>query len=148
NTSSNLGGIMASREAGPYADAMVSGSPDEHAALVALLQARPDGLSWPQITAELLEVGSAVEVWERHAPATLMDLPGEVTPASAAEDVQAWTTQGFRLISVLDEEYPAGLRGIHQAPPLIFTLGTVLVDDPGVSVVGSRGASAHGTAMA
>jgi hypothetical protein len=52
---------------------MVSGSLDEHAALVAQLQARPDGLSWPQITAELLEVGSAVEVWERHVPATLMD---------------------------------------------------------------------------
>jgi DNA processing protein len=127
---------------------MVSGSVDEHAALVALLQARPDGLSWPQITGELLEVGSAVEVWERHVPPTLVDLPDDVTPGSAVKDVQEWTTQGYRLISILDEDYPAGLRGIHQAPPVIFTMGQVLADDPGVSVVGSREASASGVAMA
>jgi DNA processing protein len=139
---------MARREVGPYADAMVSGSLDEHAALVALLQARPDGLSWPQITAELLEVGSAVDVWERHAPATLIDLPDDVTPGSVARDVHGWTAQGYRLISILDEDYPAGLRGIHQAPPVIFTMGRVLVDDPGVSVVGSREASAQGIGMA
>jgi hypothetical protein len=80
---------------GRYADAMVSGSADEHAALVALLQARPDGLSCPQITAELLEVGSAIEVWKRHVPATLMDLPGDVTPDSATRDVHGWTAQGY-----------------------------------------------------
>jgi DNA processing protein len=127
---------------------MASGSVDEHAALVALLQARPDGLSWPQITAELLEVGSAAEVWERHVPATLVDLPDDVTPGSAARDVHEWAAQGYRLISILDEDYPAGLRGIHQAPPVIFTMGRVLADDLGVSVVGSRKASASGVAMA
>jgi DNA processing protein len=140
---------MAWREAGPYAGVMVSGRTDEHAALVALLQARPGGLSWQKVTAELLEVGSALDVWERHGPApTLMDLPGDVTIASAARDVKAWAAQGYRLISVLDEDYPAGLRGIHQAPPIIFTMGTVLAEDPGVSVVGSREASAQGVAMA
>jgi DNA processing protein len=140
---------MAPREASPYADAMVSGKPEEHAALVALLQARPDGLSWPEIAAELLEVGSALEVWERHAPApALIDLPGQVTLASAIEDVRSWAAQGYRLVSILDEGYPERLRGIHQAPPVIFTLGTLLADDPAVSVVGSRQASAQGLAMA
>ncbi len=140
---------MASRGASPYADAMVSGKSEEHVALVALLQARPDGLSWPEIAAELLEVGSAVEVWERHAPApALIDLPGQITPASAAGDVQSWAAQGYRLVSILDEDYPARLRGIHQAPPVIFTLGAVLTDDPAVSVVGSREASAQGLAVA
>jgi DNA processing protein len=140
---------MASREASPYADAMISGKSEEHAALVVLLQVQPDRLSWPEIAAELLEVGSAVEVWERHAPApALIDLPGQVTLGSAAGDVQAWAAQGYRLISILDEDYPVRLRGIHQAPPVIFTLGTVLADDPAVSVVGSREASADGVAMA
>jgi DNA processing protein len=140
---------MASREASPYSDAMVSGKSDEHAALVALLQAQPDGLSWPEIAAELLEVGSAVEVWERHAPApALIDLPGQVTLESAARDVQSWAAQGYRLISILDEDYPVSLRGIHQAPPVIFTVGTVLADDPAVSVVGSREASPQGLTMA
>jgi DNA processing protein len=128
---------------------MVFGKSEEHAALVALLQAQPDGLSWPEIAAELLETGSAVKVWERHAPApALIDLPGQLTLVSAAEDVRSWATQGYRLISILDEDYPACLRGIHQAPPVIFTLGTVLADDPAVSVVGSREASALGVAMA
>jgi DNA processing protein len=140
---------MASREASPYADAMVCGWSEEHAALVALLQAQPDGLSWPEIAAELLEAGSAVEVWERHAPApALIDVPGQITVVSAAEHVRSWTARGYRLVSILDEDYPARLRGIHQAPPVIFTLGTVLADDPAVSVVGSRQASAQGLAMA
>ena len=65
-----------SRVTAPYAGVMVLGRTDEHAALVALLQARPDGLSWQKVTAELLEVGSALGVWERHGPApTLVDLP-------------------------------------------------------------------------
>lgn len=140
---------MAPNGAGPYADAMVSGKSEEYAALVALLQARPDGLSWPEIAAELLEFGSAVEVWERHTPApALIDLPGQVTLASAAEDVRSWAAQEYRLVSILDEDYPARLRGIHQAPPVIFTLGTVLADDPAISVVGSREASAQSLAMA
>jgi DNA processing protein len=77
-----------------------------------------------------------------------MDVPGDVTIASAARDIEAWAAQGYRVISVLDDDYPAGLRGIHQAPPIIFTMGGVLVEDPGVSVVGSREASAQGIAMA
>jgi len=140
---------MARRELAPYAGPMSTGVSDEHAALVALLQAKPGGLSWPKITAELLETGSAVEVWERYAsPPALLDLPGTVTIDSAAEDVESWRARGCRLISILDEDYPAELRGIHQAPPVIFTLGAVIADDPAVAVVGSRSASSWGTAAA
>lgn len=122
---------------------------DEHAALVALLQAKPAGLTWPEIAAKLLEAGSAVDVWELHAPApALIDLPEEISPTSAARDVQSWASMGYGLVSILDEDYPTGLRGIHQAPPVIFTLGTVFADDPAVSVVGSRSASPRGLAMA
>jgi len=141
--------IYASRRKGPYAGAMISGQSDEHAALVALLQARPEGLSWPEIAAELLEIGSEVEVWERHAPVpTLINLPGDVTPESAAEDVRSWEARGYRLLSILDSDYPVWLRGVQQAPPVIFTLGTVIADDSAVSVVGSRDASPAGLAMA
>ena len=128
---------------------MISGNFDEHAALVALLRAHPDGLSWPEITAELLEAGSAVEVWARHAPApALIELPDEVTPDSVAEDLRAWQAYGYRLLSILDDDYPVRLRGVQQAPPVIFTLGSVVADDPAVSVIGSREASAVGLAMA
>ena len=128
---------------------MVSGRSDEHSALVALLRAQPDGLSWPEIAAELLEAGSAVEVWDRHAPApALISRPDEITPDSAAEDVRSWQARGYRLLSILDDDYPVRLRGVQQAPPVIFTCGAVIADDPAVSVVGSREASAAGLAMA
>jgi DNA processing protein len=128
---------------------MISGSFDEHAAVVALLRAQPDGLSWPEIAAELLETGSAAEVWDRHAPApALISLPDEITPDSVAEDLRSWQARGYRLLSILDDDYPSRLRGVHQAPPVIFTRGLVIADDPAVSVVGSREASAGGAAMA
>ncbi|MGH3279888.1 MAG: hypothetical protein ACRDNW_12235 [Trebonia sp.] len=118
---------------------MTSATFDEHAALVALLRAQPNGLTWPEISAEFLEAGSAVEVWERHVPVpALIDLPGEITPAFASEDLRAWRGRGYRLLSILDDDYPVRLRGVHQAPPVIFTLGSVIADDPAFSVAGSR----------
>lgn len=140
---------LAYRMTEPYADVMAEGKAEEHASLVALLQAKPAGMTVPEIVAELLETGSATEVWERLAPApALIQLPGEITQASAARDIQSWTSRGYRLVSILDEDYPSGLRGVHQAPPVIFTLGTLLADDPAVSVVGSRNASPCGLTMA
>jgi DNA processing protein len=121
----------------------------ERAALVALLRTRPDRLSWPEITAEVMEAGSAVEVWDRHVPRPLVDLPGEVTPtAEAAREIEQWAARDCRLISILDSDYPARLRGVHQAPPVLFTRGAVVVDDPAVAVVGSRSASDQGLRFA
>ena len=37
---------------------------------------------------------------------------------------------------------------MHQAPPILFGRGTLVPDDPAVSVVGSRNASERGLAMA
>jgi DNA processing protein len=127
---------------------MNSGSVHEHAALIALLQARPGKLSWPEIAAEVLEAGSAIEVWDRLVPQTLMAAPGEISPVSAAIEIGRWAAEGHRLVSILDAAYPARLRGIQQAPPVLFAAGNVMADDVAVSVVGSREASAQGIAMA
>jgi DNA processing protein len=121
---------------------------EELAALVALLQARPGKLSWPEIAADVLEAGSAIEVWERLVTPALMAAPGEVTPATAAGEIERWTEMGCQLVSILDPEYPARLRGIQQAPPVLFARGTVAAQDLAVSVVGSRRASERGITMA
>jgi DNA processing protein len=122
---------------------------DEQAALVALLQARPQGMRWSEITAEVLEAGSALEVWRRLVPATLMDPPGRPDAlGSAAQDVDGWTSQGCTLVTILDPGYPARLRGIHQAPPILFARGELIADDSAVSVVGSRQASERGLTIA
>jgi len=62
--------------------------------------------------------------------------------------MRSWQARGYRLLSILDDDYPALLRGVQQAPPIAFTIGSVIADDPAVSVVGSREASAAGLAMA
>jgi DNA processing protein len=122
---------------------------EERAALVALLQARPRSLGWAEITAEVLEAGSALEVWHRIVPAALMSPPGQPDALeSAAQDARLWADQGSTLVSILDSDYPARLRGIHQAPPILFARGSLIRDDSAVSVVGSRKATDRGLDIA
>jgi DNA processing protein len=116
---------------------------------VALLHRRPGGRRWAEITAEVLEAGSAVEVWQRLEPAVLLTPPGEPDPLDvAAGQIGRWADRGWRLLSILDDDYPARLRAIHQAPPVLFARGTLVRDDVAVSVVGSRQASPRGLAIA
>ena len=130
-------------------DCGAEGVPRERAALVALLRERPGRRGWAEITAEVLEAGSAVAVWERLVPPLLVSPPGEAGPlATAAGQIRDWADRGWRLLTILDEDYPARLRAIHQAPPVLFARGTVVRDDVAVSVVGSRKASPRGLDIA
>lgn len=128
----------------------VSGVDDsETAAVVALLTVRPNGLSWSDITALLVEDGNASSVWAAHWTPDLLQLSAEDDPvASALKRVRRWRDEGFRLLTIIDEDYPERLRGIHQAPPILFAQGDLRVDDPAVSVVGSRTATDRGLALA
>ncbi len=133
----------------PYADTMSAGGPAERAALVALLRTRPGGMSWADVTAEVLQAGSALSVWHRLVPAMLMDLPGQPNALdAAAHELAAWDEKGWMLVTILDPDYPTRLRAIHQAPPLLFARGTLIRDEPAVSVVGSRKASEQGLGIA
>lgn len=131
-----------------YASLVSPGAFEEQASLVALLQARPQGMSWPEITADVLEAGSAVDVWDRLVAPALIPAPDEVSPFTAAAEIRRWQAEGYRLVSILDAHYPVRLRGIHQAPPLLFIRGMIVADDLAVSIVGSREASARGLALA
>jgi DNA processing protein len=123
--------------------------PEERAALVALLRERPGQQRWAEITASVLEAGSARAVWQREVPPVLVRSPGEPDPLDAAAgQIRRWADRGWRLLSILDDDYPARLRAIHQAPPVLFARGTLIRDDAAVSVVGSRTASSRGLAIA
>jgi DNA processing protein len=121
----------------------------ERAALVALLRVRPGGLSWADITMEVVESGGAVEVWQRHVPLMLpgTDACGDPLEGAAA-DIAGWEQSGLTVLTILDSDYPQRLRGVFDAPPVLFARGTVVRDDRGVCVVGSRQASDRGLAMA
>jgi DNA processing protein len=137
------------KRSSPYAGAMAADGSAERAALVALLRARPGGMRWAEITAEVLAAGGALEVWQRLVPAALMDAPGEPGALeAAAQEITDWTEQGWTLLTVLDPDYPTRLSGIHQAPPVLFARGALIRDDPAVSVVGSRKASERGLSIA
>ncbi len=123
----------------------MGGSNEEHAALVALLQARPEALRWPEITTQVIEAGSALDVWHRLVPPTLV---GPDPLETAAQEIGRWARQDCQLVTILDPGYPTRLRGIHQAPPILFARGTLVADDLAVSLVGSRQASEAGLAIA
>lgn len=121
----------------------------EQRALVALLRTRPGRLPWPRITEEVLEYGSAVTVWEQYHPELLIPSPTAAAALEEAEaDLRTWERDGLHFMSVLDKEFPQRLLDIVETPPFLFAQGTIRVDDLGMSVVGSRKASARGLEMA
>lgn len=122
---------------------------EDHAALVALLRTRPDGFNWRKLTEEVLECGSARAAWEYHNPSALIPSPqAEAAVKDAAADLDAWERDGLQFLSVLDKEFPHRLLDILETPPFLFAKGTVVANDPGFSVVGSRKASPRGLEMA
>lgn len=143
------GGDVRAEGGSPYPGSMDGSAKDERAALVALLRTRPHGMRWPEVTTDVLEAGSALDVWHRLVPAMLVKAPGKPDALdAAAEDMERWAEQGNTLVTILDSDYPARLRGIHQAPPILFARGTLIADDSAVSVVGSRKASDRGLVIA
>src|SRR3989344_7606337 len=51
----------------------------------------------------------------------------------------------INVLTILDRQYPANLRQISDAPPVLYYKGTLLPgDDLGVAVVGSRAATVYG----
>lgn len=127
----------------------MSGRPEEHAALVALLRQLPKGERWSTVTDLVLTQGSAVGVWNDEAAGALIPDPAsESLIEQALLDVAGWDDAGWRFLSILDEAYPSRVREIHQAPPFLFAAGTLLADDPAIAVVGSRRASPRGVEAA
>ncbi|MBO0806895.1 MAG: DNA-processing protein DprA [Actinobacteria bacterium] len=74
---------------------------------------------------------------------------GLQNPAGLAErvgiELAAASEAGARLVTVLDQDYPANLRMIPNLPPFLFVRGELAeADARSVAVVGTRDASADG----
>jgi DNA processing protein len=53
--------------------------------------------------------------------------------------------KGIKVLSLADRDYPANLRSISDAPPVIYFRGTLLAsDDLAIAVVGARHATVYG----
>lgn len=128
----------------------------ETAGLIALV--RRGGRAWHQI-AELVEArGSAVAVLrdpalaDGTAPTLFSDdeIEHQVPNLHAiVDELRQWDAEGISIVTVLDDEYPANLRTIHNRPPFIFVSGSLTPDDErSVAVVGTRRASDAGVRRA
>jgi DNA processing protein len=126
--------------------------------LVALLR-RGDRL-WHHY-ADLVESrGSALAVLagdyedpaQLEAPALFNTAPPAVEDVdldAIMREVEAWRSEGMRLLTVLDHDYPANLRTIHNRPPLLFVRGELTeADSESIAVVGTRRPSAEGLRVA
>jgi DNA processing protein len=107
----------------------------ETAAIVALLRREPS--AWAKIAAEVEESASALALLEqRHGLLASLEL------SETAAEVDRWSQAGMRPLTLLDPDYPANLRAVHDRPPLVFVAGRLLQSDQrAVAVIGSRAAS-------
>lgn len=65
------------------------------------------------------------------------------------EEMARARTRGIELVPVNDVRYPAAVRRLHDAPLLLYVMGTLLERDAlAVAVVGSRRASVYGCMQA
>lgn len=110
--------------------------------LIAREAQRLDGLARllsGELTETSLEAVAAREAI-RSEVARLPDLRDE-----ARFEVERAAAGGARLVTVLDDEYPATLRLIFNLPPFLFVRGTFQESDlRSVAVVGTRQASQNG----
>lgn len=117
---------------------------EETAALVALLRT---GRRFWHVFAELVEEeGSALRVLDRELEGRDEGslFPDETAPArpdliAIAAEIEAWLSEGMKIVTVLDDSYPSNLRTIHDLPPLLFFCGELSPDDErSIAIVGTR----------
>ena len=140
---------------------------DENAALLALLESAKQG-AWSDLANECLVEGSALQVLGRRIGSAAdvrsmsgmeqgvlfdMEYAGESVKLTqswrrASRQLERWHAEGLDFVSIFDDRFPSQLRSVVDVPPFLFVKGTLLSDDMGVSVVGSRKCSPDGAAFA
>lgn len=112
------------------------------ATVVALMRDLPPTLKLAELGEKLLDSGSADALWDQHGGATLIAVPGtEPDCETATRDIEQWRERGWGVHNVLDGHYPDCVRAARRPPALLVTNGTLVTDDYGVAIVGSRKAS-------
>jgi DNA processing protein len=116
-----------------------------HAVARAALE--PDGLQ-RLLSGEPTESSSEGTATALAVKAGLGELPGHVERARL-EVEDAHEKVGAKLVTVLDEDYPANLRLIFNLPPFLFVRGELHREDArSVAVVGTRKPSEEGLSRA
>ncbi len=73
---------------------------------------------------------------------SILEFRAKVDPKVYLESVYE---KGIKVLSLADRDYPANLRSISDAPPVLYFRGTLLPsDDLAVAVVGARHSTVYG----
>ena len=131
----------------------MSSAVHEQAAVLTLVKASP--AEWHKTAVAIADVGSAVAIVERRV--TLMHsvhkdlieaMADRVNPEDldrATELIARAADQNVKLITVLDEDYPANLHEIYNRPPFLWVRGELSPSDyRAIAIVGTRQASDTG----
>lgn len=135
----------------------MAASLQEKAAVLTLVKA--SSREWHRTADVIAEGGSALRLLagdfppmaaeqEDHARDLLTRVqPGDVE--RALELIDRVTSQGVRLITVLDDDYPLNLQLIYNRPPFIWVRGNLQAREMrAIAVVGTRRATKEGCEMA
>lgn len=107
----------------------------------------------------LLERFGSIESAFAAPDAALLQIP-RITPslvaslrahplAAVAAELEAWEQQGIRAVTWAEPCYPAALRLLPDAPPVLMVRGDLRpAEHPGVAIVGTRRPTAAGSATA
>ena len=132
-------------------------SPEDLRILIYALLARIHPQRLPGLLEQYAAIGKAVE--QRGLQGLLPREAGlleemnraiaDADLAAASRDLRRFEDKGIRFFSILDDAYPANLRGIRAAPPALFVQGGLVESDRlAVAVVGTRRASERGLKLA
>jgi DNA processing protein len=96
---------------------------------------------WDATQSELLSTGL-----DRRSTASLIAARHRLDPSS---EVALLERAGVRAVRMIDEDYPERLRAIYDPPPVLYFQGELdSRDHPSIAIVGTRGATAYGRAVA
>jgi predicted Rossmann fold nucleotide-binding protein DprA/Smf involved in DNA uptake len=135
----------------------VSISRQEQASVLALVSAAPG--DWSKVAGLLSRAGGVGPVLSGRSDRIPVDdrpLAAELArrlDSDAADRAEALIgdleERGVRLVTVLDDDYPANLQQVFNRPPFLWVRGALSVEDGrAVSIVGTRQASEWGRATA
>ncbi len=129
----------------------------EQAAVLALVRASPG--DWYQTADVIAEAGSALRLLggepvimsteRRQHARDLVSRAGPADVTRAQDLIDHVTSQGVRLITILDQDYPEHLKLIYNRPPFLWVRGQLDARNlRAIAVVGTRQATQEGHAAA
>jgi SMF family protein len=104
---------------------------------IAGIQAKADGLTLP-IKSLILKTEGPQTLLDSVFEEGLINPERDAALESAERQLVVWENAGYDVVPIFDDRYPRQLRQVHEAPGIIFSVGSMVPDDQAVSVVGSR----------